>query len=106
MKKHCTLILAALLVMSMMFTACEGSEFVCTTSDDKNAVIEAKNAGTDSQLLSGTLEIAEGDTITVDCTALESGSMVIDSITAYGAGGDTDYGLSMEDLETVFKDLQ
>jgi hypothetical protein len=32
--------------------------------------------------------------------------MVIDSITAYGAGGDTDYGLSMEDLETVFKDLQ
>lgn len=82
MKKHCTLILAALLVMSMMFTACEGSEFGCTTSDDKNAVIEAKNAGTDSQLLSGTLEIAEGDTVTVDCTALESGSMVIDFIPA------------------------
>ena len=28
------------------------------------------------------------------------------SITAYGEGGDTDYGLSEEDLTTIFKDLQ
>ena len=47
--------------MAMMFAACEGSEFGCTTSDDKNAVIEAKNAGSDSQILSGPLEIADGE---------------------------------------------
>ena len=82
MKKIVYFMLAAALAMSMLvMTACSGGVFSADASNEKLMVLTAENANEDQEITIGSLEVAEGDQITVTPN-LEKGRVMVELIQA------------------------
>ncbi len=83
MRKYLALVCVCVLAMAMVLTSCAKSEFGVTDSSEKAMTYNAKNAAADDFVMSGTLEVAEGESISVE-SALESGSIKFELYSAEG----------------------
>lgn len=84
MKKFIALVFISILAMAMMLTSCSGGSFACTTIDEKSATFEAEKATTDMEVTTGTLVVAEGESVSFDSTGLTDGGVHFDLISAEG----------------------
>ena len=75
--------IAAIVVLALsavaMMTACGSGDLSVNADDPKNIVITAENADTDMDVMSGSLDVAEGEQLVVE-PALENGALDIDLI--------------------------
>ena len=84
MKRIISIIVVAVLAVSMLaMTSCGKSEFSNSVKDEKNMTITAKRAETGDYFMIGTLEVEEGEQVTID-TDLKSGSITMRFL---GSGG-------------------
>ena len=78
MKKTISVLLTAVLVMSMMLvTSCGKSEFGLSENTEKLMTINAENAAKDDFFMTGTLEVADGEKVVVTSN-LEKGSVKVE----------------------------
>lgn len=78
MKKKTCIILAGILAMSMMaLCACGGSSLGITGNSEKNMTVEAKNAAQGDFVLTGSLEVTEGEQVVI-ASSLEKGELKIE----------------------------
>ena len=87
MKKLISIILIAVMSMSMLLMTSCGSEFGCTDNDEKHMTITAKNAGAGDYFMSGTLEVGEDEQIVID-PSLDKGSVTIEFVESEGASNE------------------
>lgn len=78
MKKTISVLLTAVLVLSMMLvTSCGKSEFGLSENTEKLMTINAENAAKDDFFMTGTLEVADGEKVVVTSN-LEKGSVKVE----------------------------
>ena len=78
MKKRVFMIIAAVCVFAILaMTSCGKSEFGMKENTEKHMVISAENATVDSMFEVGTLEVEEGESITITSN-LEKGSVRVE----------------------------
>ena len=78
MKKITYTLLVAVVAMSMMvLCACGGSSLGITGNSEKSMTIEAKNAAQGDFVLSGSLEVTEGEQVVI-ASSLEKGELKIE----------------------------
>ena len=87
--KMTAVLLAVLTAFAMtVITACGTSDFVVTDSNEKSMMIQADRGDKGDFFMAGTLEVAEGEQVTVDAN-LEKGSVEIGLVNA-GKNDDID----------------
>ena len=80
MKKIIYIVLAAVLAMSMLaMSSCAKQEFGVTDNTEKAMTITAKNAEKDTMFMVGSLEVEEGEQVSIS-SDLESGSVKVEII--------------------------
>ncbi len=79
MKKNIMKIMAAAMMAAVMLAGCSRTELVCDAANGKDVVITANRAAADDFILTGSLEVAEGETVTVK-PALDKGAITIELI--------------------------
>ena len=85
MKRIISIIVVAVLAVSMLaMTSCGKKEFSGSLDDEKNMTITANRADEGDYFMTGTLEVADGEEVTIDSN-LESGSISVQFI---GSGGE------------------
>ena len=85
MKRIISIIVVAVLAVSMLaMTSCGKKEFSGSIDDEKNMTITANRADEGDYFMTGTLEVADGEEVTIDSN-LESGSISVQFI---GSGGE------------------
>ena len=78
MKKIAYALLVAVVAMSMMvLCACGGSSLGITGNNEKSMTIEAKNAAEGDFVLTGSLEVTEGEQVVI-ASSLEKGELKIE----------------------------
>ena len=78
MNRIAYIMLAAFLAMSMMaMCACGGSSLGITGNSEKSMTIEAKNAAQGDFVLTGSLEVTEGEQVVI-ASSLEKGELKIE----------------------------
>lgn len=86
MKKIISIITIAVLAVSMLaMTSCGKHEFSGQLDDEKNMTITAVKADDGDYFVTGTLEVDEGEQITID-TNLESGEITLEFLGSEGEG--------------------
>ncbi|MBQ6531853.1 MAG: hypothetical protein IJI33_02540, partial [Solobacterium sp.] len=65
MKKNYMKIMAAAMMAAVTLAGCAKSELVCDAANGKDVVITATRAAKDDFVVTGSLEVAEGETVTV-----------------------------------------
>ena len=83
MKKLVSIILIAVLSMTMLLMTSCGSEFSGTDNDEKHLTINAKNAGVGDYFVTGTLEVDDDESIEI-APSLDKGEVTIEFISAEG----------------------
>ncbi len=84
MKKIISIITIAVLAVSMLAMAsCSKHEFSGQLDDEKNMTITAVKADAGDYFVTGTLEVGEGEQITID-TNLESGEITLEFLRSEG----------------------
>ena len=79
MKKNMIKVMAAAMLAAVALAGCTKSELVCDAADSKDIVITANRAAKDAFVLSGSLEVAEGETIRIK-PELSRGAVMIELI--------------------------
>ncbi|MBR2830230.1 MAG: hypothetical protein IKE68_06755 [Solobacterium sp.] len=79
MKKNMIKVMAAVMLAAVTLAGCTKSELVCDAADNKDIVITANRAAKDAFVLSGSLEVAEGETIRIK-PELSKGTILIELI--------------------------
>ena len=100
MKKKLLLVITALVVLTMIcMTSCQKSEFGMTENTEKYMQVTAKNADKDATFMVGSLEVGEGEAISVDCS-IESGGIDVEFI--FSGGEQSIEEMPEMDVEPVF----
>jgi hypothetical protein len=80
MKKRVYFILAVFIILAMMvMSACGQSTFTINADDEKNIIVDAKNAAKDELVITGSLEVADCDQVLMTAN-LEKGEIQIELI--------------------------
>ncbi|MBQ3271984.1 MAG: hypothetical protein IJH44_01895 [Solobacterium sp.] len=79
MKKNFMKIMAAAMLAAVTLAGCAKSELVCDAANGKDVVITATRAAKDDFVVTGSLEVAEGETVTVK-PALDKGAITSELI--------------------------
>lgn len=89
--------LVLIVCVALIFAGCSKNEFTMDSSEENVVRIKAKNAGKDDWVVSGSLEVKEGQKVTLEYD-LEKGALNIILIPGGGIDEDTAITEIVEDL--------